>query len=318
MKRSRPRSVRVLCVIRSILLFAFFHRGFGRLVVHAGGAALGDLGDRGFGDDLLHGRRVGGHRAGAGDVAHGAEAHHLRFDGFAFARRGQIGQRHQQAVARNHLALVREVDRRQFQLFAGDVLPHVQLGPVRDREHAHVLARMDAGVIQVPQFRALRLRVPLAEFVAEREDALLGAGLFFVAAGAADAGVEAVFGDGFQQRHGLCGIARIGLRIAQAHGAALDRVFDRADDQAFAQFGHALVAEGDDFREVVAGVDVHQREGEFAGTEGLFGDAQQDDRVLAAREQQGRVAAFGRDFAHDVDGFRFQPSRWRDVRVVFY
>ena len=86
----------------------------------------------------------------------------------------------------------------------------------------------------------------------------------------------------------------------------LDRVFDRADDQALAQFGHARVAEGDHFVEVVAGVDVHQREREFTGPEGLFGQAQQHHRVLAAREQQGRVGAFGRHFAHDVDRFGFE------------
>ncbi len=79
---------------------------------------------------------------------------------------------------------------------------------------------MDAGVIQVPQFGTLRLRVPLAEFVAEGKDALLGAGLFLVAAGAADAGVELVLGDRFQQRHRLGRVARIGLRVAQAHRAA--------------------------------------------------------------------------------------------------
>jgi hypothetical protein len=59
----------------------------------------------------------------------------------------------------------------------------------------------------------------LAEFVAEGKDAFLRARLFFVAAGAADAGVETVFGDRFQQGHGLGRVARIGLRIAQAHRA---------------------------------------------------------------------------------------------------
>jgi hypothetical protein len=64
---------------------------------------------------------------------------------------------------------------------------------------------MDAGVIQVPQFGPLRLRVPLAELVPERKDALLGARLFLVAAGAADAGVELVQGDGFES---VCGLRR--------------------------------------------------------------------------------------------------------------
>ena len=76
---------------------------------------------------------------------------------------------------------------------------------------------MHAGVVQIPQLGALVLRIPLAEFVAEGEDALLGARLFLVAAGAADAGVEAVLGDRLQQRHRLRRVARVGQRIAQAH-----------------------------------------------------------------------------------------------------
>ena len=105
-------------------------------------------------------------------------------------------------------------------------------------------------------------------------------------------------------------------RIAQAHRALLDRVLDRADDQALAQFGHARVAEGDHFVEVVAGVDVHQREGEFTGTERLFGQAQQHHRVLAAREQQGGIAALGRHFAQDVDRFRFERVEVARVDVA--
>ncbi len=204
---------------------------------------------------------------------------------------------------------MRIVDRRQRQLFAGDVLPHVQLGPVRDREHAHLLALRHAGVVQAPQLGALGLGVPLAELVAEREDALLGAGLLFVAAGAAHQRVELVLADGFQQRHGLGRVARIGF-LAQAHGAALDRVLDMAHHQARAQLSHALVAEGDHFRIVVAGVDMHQRERQLdlavAQAEGLQRQVQHHDRVLAAREQQRRVAALGHHLADDVDRLGFE------------
>ena len=186
------------------------------------------------------------------------------------------------------------------------MLPHVQLGPVRDREHAHVLAAMHAGVEQVPDFRPLGLRIPLAELVAEREDAFLGARLFLVAPSAADAGVEAEFLDRFQQRHRLRGIARIGL-APQHHAATLDRILDAAHDQSLAQLGGARVTEIDHLAEVVAGVDMHQRKRKTARAKGLFGQAQQHDRILAAREQQHRPFALGGDLAQDEDGFRFQP-----------
>jgi hypothetical protein len=48
----------------------------------------------------------------------------------------------------------------------------------------------------------------------------------------------------------------------------------------------------------------------LAEPEGLERQMQHDDRVLAAREQQRRVAALGHHLAHDVDRFGFQPSRW--------
>ena len=49
-----------------------------------------------------------------------------------------------------------------------------------------MLARVHARVVQVPQLGPLVARVPLAELVAEREDALLGARLLLVAPRAAD------------------------------------------------------------------------------------------------------------------------------------
>src|SRR6185369_15465673 len=205
-------------------------------------------------------------RGRAGNIADGAEAD-LQIDDF-FAGPRRVGDfagnqrhidRHDGALAHDDRAGVGEVDRRQFEAFALDVLPDVHFGPVRDWEGTDVLALVAAGVIQAPQFRTLVLRVPLAEFVAEAEDTFLGAGLFLVAAGAADAGVETEFLDGFEQGHRLVLVARFAFML-EDDGAALHRILDRTYDQPLAQFGGALVAEGDDFLVVVAGVDVHQRE----------------------------------------------------------
>ena len=76
----------------------------------------------------------------------------------------------------------------------------------------------------------------------------------------------------------------------------------RGDEQPLAELGDAAVAELDHLGEVVAGVDVQQREREAPGAERLLGQAQQHDRVLAAREQQHRALALGGHLAHDVDG----------------
>ncbi|MDT4831032.1 hypothetical protein FQZ97_645210 [compost metagenome] len=199
-----------------------------------------------------------------------------------------------------------EVDRGQRQPLTLDVLPDVQLRPVGDREDAHVLAAMHAGIEQAPQFGALSLGIPLAEFVPERKNAFLGARLFLVAPRAPDAGIETELLDSLQQRHGLGGVARIGF-TAQHHAAPRDRVLDAAHDQGFAQLGRARVAEGDHFVEVVPGIDVHQREREAAWPEGLLGQAQQHHGILAAREQQDGLFAFRGDLAQDEYRFRFQP-----------
>src|SRR6266496_2253535 len=219
MKRSTPRSsvCRALCsispskVIRGLslawgiykghshlvppgseisLLLAPLHGGFGGLVVHARRAALGNGGARRLDDDL--GRRRGRRfdRAGAADVAHRAKPHRELFHRLVLARRSDAGHRHQQPVPANDLPAVGVVERGHGEPLAPDVLPHVELGPVADRKHPHVLALVDSRVVEVPRLRALVLGVPLAEVVAEGEDALFRARFFLVAARSADRGVE--------------------------------------------------------------------------------------------------------------------------------
>ena len=138
-------------------------------------------------------------------------------------------------VAPEHLALVREVDRRQLELLARDVLPHVELRPVRDREHADVLALADARVVEVPELGALRARVPLAEVVAEAEDALLRAGALLVAARAAHRGVEAVLLDRVEQRRRLQLVARCARARLLGHASLVDRLLDARDDEPLAE-----------------------------------------------------------------------------------
>ena len=195
--------------------------GLGDAVVGAGGAALGDPGDGGLGDDVLdrERRRLDGRRAGG--VADRAEAHEWpRTAPRRRASRDVAVDGHQHPVAAEHLAVVGEVQRRQLDLALGDEAPDVELGPVRQREHAQVLAAVVAGVVDPPQLGPLVLRVPLAELVAVRHDALLGPGPLLVAAGAAEHGVEAVLGDGVEQRDGL-------QRVAACRGAWCPRGRDR-------------------------------------------------------------------------------------------
>src|SRR5260370_27859599 len=87
---------------------------------------------------------------------------------------------------------MREVDRRDLQVLLPEVAPYVELGPVGQREHPDVLGIPDPGVVDVPQLRALVLRIPLPELVTEREHPFLGACFLLVAARSAENRTEPV------------------------------------------------------------------------------------------------------------------------------
>src|SRR5215471_6633993 len=120
------------------------HRGLAEAIVGACLSALGDPRRRDLLHDLLDRRRARLDAAGASHVADGAEAHRGDEGVLALHPLDVRRDRVQHPVAPEHLALVREVDRWQLELLAGDVLPDVELGPVRDREDADVLALADA------------------------------------------------------------------------------------------------------------------------------------------------------------------------------
>src|SRR4051794_11204830 len=281
---------------------AVLHRGLARAVVGARLAALGDLRGGDLGDDRVE---LGGGRgdgARAAHVADGPVAHARRERRLALDQLDVGRQRVEHPVAAEHLALVGEVDRRDLEALLLDVLPDVELGPVREREDADVLALADAPVVDAPQLGPLAARVPLAEVVAEAEDPLLRAGALLVAARPTERGVEAVLLDRVEQRRRLQAVARRARAGLLDHAPAVDRLLHRGDDQALAELGDAAVAEPEHLGEVVAGVHVHERERERRRAERLLGQAQQDDRVLAAAEEQHGLGQLGRDLAHDVDG----------------
>jgi hypothetical protein len=164
-----------------------------------------------------------------------------------------------------------------------------------------VLAAAHARVVEVPQLGPLAARVPLAEVVAQREHALLRARALLVAAGAAEARVEPCSAIASSS-------VTVCSRLREARGPvssctrpAVDRRLHARHEQRQAGLGDEPVAELDHLGEVVARVDVQQRERDAARRERLLGQPQQHDRVLAAGEQQRRPLALGGDLAHDVD-----------------
>ena len=62
---------------------------------------------------------------------------------------------------------------------------------------------LDAAIEDVPQLRALVLGIPLAQTVAEGEDALLGAGFLLVAPRSTESGIVVAFAQRVEQGLGL-------------------------------------------------------------------------------------------------------------------
>ena len=114
--------------------------------------------------------------------------------------------------------------------------------------------------------------------------------------------VEAVLGDGVEQRHGLQPVAGA-VETRDRRRARVDRRPARTPTtRRSPSSADAPVAELEHLGEVVAGVDVDDGERERPGPERLLGQAQQHDGVLAAGEQQRRALELAGDLAQHVDG----------------
>src|SRR6187551_3283778 len=122
-----------------------------------------------------------------------------------------------------------EIDFRHLQVFARNIFPYVELGPIANGKYTNVFAGMYPGIIEIPQFGALILGIPLTKFIPERKYAFLGPSLFLVAARPADTGIKPEFRNGVQQCHRLKWVAALFFR-AQYHSSLPDGVFHAAHD----------------------------------------------------------------------------------------
>ena len=191
-----------LTKLKISFFFPVFHCCFGAFVVSAG-AAFGLAGGGDFGNHIIEVGGVGFDGSGAGGITDGAETHDAFFDGFVILRLEEIGDGEERAIALENFAFMREVDRGQRNFLALDIHPNVHLGEIREREYAEVFAGILATIEKIPQLRALIFWVPLTEVIAVGEEALLGAGFFFITATTSEAAIVLMLFDGIEQGHGL-------------------------------------------------------------------------------------------------------------------
>src|SRR4051812_17912519 len=156
-----------------------------------------------LGDDVLDRLRLALDRPRQRVATERAEAHLAHHRLLAVQREALVVDHQDHAVAFHRRPLRRIIQRHDLDLLLEDVLPHVELGPVGQREHADALAPALADIVQRPQLGPLALGVPAVVFVAEAEDALLGPALLLVPAGAAERRVEPVFVERLLQPLGL-------------------------------------------------------------------------------------------------------------------
>ena len=270
-------------------------------------AALGGAGDHHLLDDLLdaRGRRANG--PGAGDAAEAAESTEDLLDllarrrPVALAPAEDVVEDDDLSVADHGLARLREVERIDGDLLEVDVLPHVELRPVRQREDTDRLAGIDPRIVEVPQLGALVLRVPLTELVTEGEEPLLRARLFLVAPRAADGGVEAMVAEAGQESLRFEEAATILRAQVERVGARGDGRLIAPDQEVGADLLHVPVPELVHLGELVARVHVHQWKRDLAGLKGLLRQPEQARRVLADRVQKHRPLELRDHFPHHVD-----------------
>jgi hypothetical protein len=207
-----------------------------------------------------------------------ATGEHLEADGallprlrrLAGTQRHAIVIEHQQcAIAHDGRAHVGKVERHHVELLAGDVAPHVLLGPIREREDARRLARAEAAVQQPPHLRPLPARVPAVAVAAKREHALLGPRGFLVAPRPAEGGVEGVRIERLPQTLRLHHVCVDGRRKVERVDAARHALLVDVHDQVEPELMRGAIAEGDHGAELPGRVDVQQRERRLARPERL-------------------------------------------------
>ena len=200
------------------------------------------------------------------------------------------------------LAVARQIERDDGNVFALGIGPDVALGPMQDRMHAQMRARRRRGVEVVPEFGRLVAHVPQAFGAARREHALLGAGGLFIAPDAGDQSVEAVLGERELETFGLaCGRAR-GGRQRRIDG--VDRR-TRLDQQIELPLLGVAVAKRVHLRKFLAGIDVHGGEG-HAAEEGLAREPDHHVGIFSERPQEGDPLEARERFAKDENALRFQ------------
>ena len=196
-----------------------------------------------------------------------------------------------------------------------DVLPDVQLGPVRQRESPDAFGLGFAGVVKLPQLGPLVFRIPAVVGRAEREDPLFRAALFFIPACAAKGHVEIILG---QRLFQTIGFPHVGVQAAVIE--RVDALFHRfgilINDQIHPGILRRLFAQRIHVAELPRRIDMQQRKRRRRRVKRLLGQMQHRGAVLANRIQHHRVLGIRHNLAHDVNALRLKTLQVSQTAVT--
>src|SRR4051812_32977803 len=114
------------------------------------------------------------------------------------------------------------------------------------------------AIIDIPELRALVAWLPLAKGIPVREYPLFCTRFFFIASGAAHAGIEPVLLYGLQQRNGLQFIPA-GMRPCLLyHSTGVNTLLHQPDNKLYAIIIYKLIPELYGLIEVVTGINMYQ------------------------------------------------------------
>src|SRR5204863_9343548 len=143
--------------------------------------------------------------------------------------------------------------------------------------------------------------------IAEREHSLFGAGLFLVAASAAERGVELIFREGLLEAFSLHDVGVYFAAMRNGTYPLFAAFFVDVDDELQAKlFGDVVVAQLVHFAKLPGRIDVHQWKRRLRGVKRLLRQPDHDRRVLADRIEHYWIFEFGDHLAQDVDTLSFE------------
>src|SRR5690606_28486315 len=207
-------------------------------------------------DDRRQGVRTTLHCARQRVAAERAEANPAQLGLLAVFERHAIVIHHdERAVASHDGTLLREVKRHDRDVLKVDVLPNIELGPIRKRKDAQALAFVLPAVVLMPELGTLPFGVPAMLGRTEREHTFLRARLLFIASSAAESGIEPELVERLLQGLRLHDVRVNCGAVSEGADSLRQPFFVDVDEELEPELSHHFVAKRDHFPELPRRID---------------------------------------------------------------